>query len=382
MARLTFRRFLILSSLALLLILDVQSQGIPDSQRSVAPGVVYKKFILPGPCSVDVLEVDATNPTVTLESYRPDRLTGTKDQAMANDCPGHRVAGAINADFFSFKTGWPVGNQVVNGVVALGTHSSRSHLAIDIRRKPHIERLAFRGEVQTASGTSHPIARVNGERNDSTLVFYTAFRGPTSGTDSSGLEYAVEFIDPPRAGDTLHAVVTAQGPGNMSIPGGGGILSAGSAAPKGFLASHIHLEDTVRLFLGFDSPLHSVLQVLGGAGRFLVRGRYVADSTSPLEGITGKFTAVRHPRTFVGFSADTTTLYLCTVDGRQASSIGMTFTEMADFMTSLGATDAFNFDGGGSTTMVVNGRIVNSPSDTTGERPVANTLQVISTALP
>jgi hypothetical protein len=382
MAHLPLRRIPTVALFALLLFLDVRAQCIPDSQRTVIPGVVYKKFVLPGPYSVDLLEVDLTTPAITLESYRPDGLTGTKAQANANDRPGHRVIGAINADFFSFKTGWPVGNQVVNGVVALGIHSSRSHLAIDIRRKPYIERLSFRGEIRTAAGRSHPIARVNGDRNDSTLVFYTTFRGSSSGTDSSGLEYAVEFIESPRTGDTLQAVVTAQGPGNMTIPGSGGILSAGKAAPKEFLASYVHTGDTVRLFLGFDSPLHSVMQVLGGAGRFLERGRYVADSTSPLEGITGKFTDVRHPRTFVGFSADTTTLFLCTVDGRQASSIGMTFAEMADFMTAVGATDAFNFDGGGSTTMVVEGRIVNLPSDTTGERPVANTLQVIGTALP
>ncbi len=73
-------------------------------------------------------------------------------------------------------------------------------------------------------------------------------------------------------------------------------------------------------------------------------------------------------------------MYLCTVDGRQASSIGMTFAEMANFLLSIGSWDAFNFDGGGSTTMVVRGAIVNSPSDPAGERSVANSLQVISTA--
>jgi exopolysaccharide biosynthesis protein len=120
--------------------------------------------------------------------------------------------------------------------------------------------------------------------------------------------------------------------------------------------------------------------VLAGRGRFLMGGRQVIDSMSALEGITPKFTAVRHPRTCVGLNADTSTVYLCTVDGRQASSIGMTFAEMADFMISIGATEAFNLDGGGSTTMVVRGAIVNSPSDATGERSVANALHVISTA--
>ena len=86
----------------------------------------------------------------------------------------------------------------------------------------------------------------------------------------------------------------------------------------------------------------------------------------------------RHPRTFVGFTADSSKLMLCTVDGRSAKSIGMTFEEMGAFLVSIGVTEAFNADGGGSTTMEVLGKIVNLPSDSTGERPVANSLQVIS----
>ena len=49
---------------------------------------------------------------------------------------------------------------------------------------------------------------------------------------------------------------------------------------------------------------------------------------------------------------------------------GMTLNEFADFMLSLEAYQALNFDGGGSTTMVVNGKVVNSPSDSDGERKV------------
>jgi hypothetical protein len=49
-------------------------------------------------------------------------------------------------------------------------------------------------------------------------------------------------------------------------------------------------------------------------------------------------------------------------------------------LASIGASDAFNFDGGGSTTMAVRGEIVNSPSDPAGERSVANSLHVICTA--
>ena len=70
-------------------------------------------------------------------------------------------------------------------------------------------------------------------------------------------------------------------------------------------------------------------------------------------------------------------LYLFAVDGRSENSGGMTLTELAVMMRTLGAWDALNFDGGGSTTMVIGGAVVNKPSDLTGERAVGNALMVV-----
>ena len=55
----------------------------------------------------------------------------------------------------------------------------------------------------------------------------------------------------------------------------------------------------------------------------------------------------------------------------------MTLVELADMMRKLGAWQAMNFDGGGSTTMVIDGVLVNKPSDQTGERAVGNALMVV-----
>ncbi|MCC6396075.1 MAG: phosphodiester glycosidase family protein [Bacteroidetes bacterium] len=340
------------------------------------------EFVLPGPNTLDVLAVSLDNPFITLESYKPDGLTRTTLQSAANDREGHRVIGAVNADFFSFETGWPVGNQVVNGTWAHGVHAVRSHLAIDTAGQPFIERLAFSGRIRARDGSSFAVSSVNTNRAAGTLVVYTGFRGPTTETDGTGMECVLTFLSPSvAAGDTLSAIVTTKVPGGDSdIPASACILSAAAGAPTTFVTNSLNIGDTVQLYLGFTPPLRSILQVLGGAGRFLLDGRNVTDSMSTFEGIGPSFTAVRHPRTFVGFNRDTTTIYLCTVDGRQSSSIGMTFAEMADFLLSIGAWEGFNFDGGGSTTMVVRGDVVNSPSDPAGERSVANSLQVISTA--
>jgi MYXO-CTERM domain-containing protein len=91
-------------------------------------------------------------------------------------------------------------------------------------------------------------------------------------------------------------------------------------------------------------------------------------------GDTGLCTA-RHPRTAVGLSADKTKLYMVVVDGRATARIGMTCAELGDLMKELGAHDALNLDGGGSSAMFVGGAIVNNPSDGS-ERTVANHLAI------
>ena len=68
---------------------------------------------------------------------------------------------------------------------------------------------------------------------------------------------------------------------------------------------------------------------------------------------------------------------MLTVDGRSENSGGMTLVELAKVMRELGAWQAMNFDGGGSTTMVIEGKVVNQPSDKEGERAVGNALLVV-----
>jgi exopolysaccharide biosynthesis protein len=113
-----------------------------------------------------------------------------------------------------------------------------------------------------------------------------------------------------------------------------------------------------------------------------VHGRSTAAQADSLEGTFPRFSSDRHPRTAIGFSSDSTKLFLITVDGRRESDSGMSLTELARVMLDLGVYEGMNFDGGGSTTMVVDGKIVNSPSDKTGERPVGSGLLVVVDAPP
>jgi len=87
------------------------------------------------------------------------------------------------------------------------------------------------------------------------------------------------------------------------------------------------------------------------------------------------FAAERDPRTAVGLDKARGVLWIVVVDGRgEGASEGMTLPELAVLFRSLGAGEAINLDGGGSSVMVVRGAVVNRPSVPWGERPVVNAL--------
>ena len=113
---------------------------------------------------------------------------------------------------------------------------------------------------------------------------------------------------------------------------------------------------------------------VGGAGLLIFDGRDLTEWAD--EQLSSGFDTTRHPRTMIGVDADEA-IWLVTVDGRQpALSLGMTFAELQALSHRLRLRSSLNLDGGGSTTMVVRGNIVNHPSDDTGPRKVSDAILV------
>ena len=93
---------------------------------------------------------------------------------------------------------------------------------------------------------------------------------------------------------------------------------------------------------------------------------------------TGDLCTARHPRTAIGVSADSKKVFMVVVDGRSTTSRGMTCGELGTLLKNLGAADAMNLDGGGSSAMYVAGiGIVSKPSDGS-ERVVGNHLALFA----
>lgn len=68
-----------------------------------------------------------------------------------------------------------------------------------------------------------------------------------------------------------------------------------------------------------------------------------------------------NPRTAIGFVNDLQYVFVVS-DGRTEESAGLSLSQLAEFMAELGVTDAYNLDGGGSSTIYFNGEVINQPT--------------------
>jgi hypothetical protein len=163
-------------------------------------------------------------------------------------------------------------------------------------------------------------------------------------------EYQVDAV---RCGDTA-----------MSLDGGIVVATRESGASAS-LVSAIGVGDDVSV--SWSSGWPGVTDVLGG-GEVLIRDGQIAVSKCDT------YLCMRNPRTSVGVTSDGKIL-MVVVDGRPLRA-GATLIQLATLMKGLGAVNAMNLDGSGSSTMVVNGKVVNVPSDG-HERAVTSALVVL-----
>jgi len=370
--------------------------GDTVASRRLAPGVEYRHFIdKRGPFDVQLVRVNLRRPDIELRALRAKgELRGReRPTEMIHRVEGGTVLAAVNADFFELKTGENENNQVIAGEWWKGVKVTDSpydtydnthiQFGVDATKHPVMDRFVFVG-IALAHGVATPIIteNFNPSGKPEGTALYTARFGETTPQDTSRQTAEATLIAAGRRGDTL--LYVRQGPvasasGNP-IPRDGAVLAAYGPGLRMKEVQSMADGDTVRVLLTTMPQMpsrHPPTLLVGGWPRIVKDGRNIAGEAPTVEGTISRNAELRHPRTSIGFSRDSSTLILLTVDGRSENSGGMTLVELANMMRKLGAWQAMNFDGGGSTTMVIDGAVVNKPSDTTGEREVGNVLAVI-----
>jgi hypothetical protein len=344
-----------------------------------------------GPQHVHVAIVDLRRFTGHVVASHGDTVAGRRTTSAL-------AAGALvgtNGGFFVIDPndgipGEPAGIGVYQG--QLQSEATNGRVALMLGERPAIGSVSTRvtvgGRVVDGVNRKPGIVRNCGESGDlptdrpqqdvtcthpDDLVLFTPQLGvPTPVGD--GVEAVLD----------AHDVVTALRPRGGDVPSGGHTVQ-GIGAAATWLNEHArpgnHLRVESRILDGDGRTIHPS-GVLGGGPWLVHNGRIAVDALAdgivhPGDPSFGYGWGIkRNPRTMVGLDRRGR-LLIVAVDGRQPGySEGLSLLEGARLMAGLGAVDAINLDGGGSTAMTIDGKLVSSPSDATGERPVGDALLV------
>ena len=370
----------------------------------VEVGIDYQEFTLSDPNELFVTRMDRSNTSCIIDScIGAGKLESGREpvSSMAsryNDIIGYwgqqwgdryDVVSAINGAGFSYTTDLPTGGQIMSGWYAkrfdeFGGGGFVWKLNRSVFIGECVRHINSKNKISyPATGSDQNINGINTAPGTDELIIFTPQYGKDTNTDSSVDEVLVELTRPLLIMPTPNYVTgyvreINEGVGSTLIPFDHVVLSAnGAAATK--LISNVSIGDEVRISQEITHYKEDCSTP--NAGDYTKTYCSIGYMTFIFlkDGVVQTFTNpganIRNPRTAVAYNDDYIFFIVC--DGRSTASVGMTMTELGNFCKDqLGATWGINQDGGGSSTMWVNGAVKNTPSDGS-ERWVANGLMMI-----
>ena len=331
----------------------------------VVPGLHYRHWTQTngrGTVHAHLLRANLARRGLSLEYVGPDHVS--ERDALTNLLNDDGSVAGVNADFFDIgDTGAPLGVGVDDGRVLHGPRSGwTTGFSLTGSDRARIGSVPVRAVVVRG-----PKVRITDVNTSHVGIHEVGLYTPRWG---SAPGYAVTDGALPRNVRQVHIRRGRVVSNTRSVTTGGTIkgrllLGRGDGADQ--LAERLPVGKRVKIAV---SAAGSPRVAVGGSEVLVTGGKVVTTDDGEL-----------HPRTAVGIDSDTGRLLLVVVDGRSKASIGSTLLELATLMVELGAEEALNLDGGGSSTMAVTPpdgdlTVANSPSDG-AQRPVPNGLGLV-----
>jgi hypothetical protein len=272
----------------------------------------------------------------------------------------HKAMVAVNGGFFAYD-GAAVGALLVNNEWLRLPWKGRTAVGFRPDGTARIGNLQAKAWGEFSGGLQIPVRDLNGWPDKDIVTALTRRFGNYYKLRPG--EIAVVVKD--------GVVVAKPGSGGVPIhPDGFTLVASGGAVPW---LNRVQRDERGTLEIqtpGWDG----FTTALGGGPRLLNNGR--VEVTALREAFRADVRVGLGPRTALGLDREGRYI-IVVVDGRQKfHSTGMTLTELAYTMQKLGAVDAMNLDGGGSTALAIRNQVVNKPSDGS-ERSVSNALLVM-----
>jgi Phosphodiester glycosidase/FlgD Ig-like domain len=347
-----------------------------QTPQQLLPNVTYEKgvqFTLHGPVALHIVRGPKPVGLYRLRPVLSNEAVVNREtvSSMQRRLVTQATSVGVNGDFFSPADGRPSGIMLRDGVLVTPPNSSRSSVGVQLDGMLDVRRVSFRGTWR-GTGQRRPVNFFNKPPGRNGISLFTSDWGSATPRIPGSVAFTLSQFPPATPNADITAVVTsavANAPVGIA-PGTAVLVARGNAAAR--LQAEAPVGTTITLRLILQPDWSTVSDAIGG-GPLLVRDG--APVYRANEAFTTSQLAPRGPRTAIGQRADGSIMFVAT-DGRQPGySIGMTNFEMAQTLVRLGAVRGMALDGGGSSTLAFDGRVLNRPSDGQ-ERMVSNALML------
>lgn len=322
--------------------------------------VVYRHIsreINGNPQKINLLQIDLNDTRVEITpvlSY--DNVFGFEN--LSEMALRHGAYAAVNGGFFH-EYGNPGGMIMING--SLITSSTGKYPVFIINEGKASFRELKKELWVEFNGKKLRIDDINNFGKPGDIILYTPVYGSSSRAEIGNISVIIE-----------NSVVTGirKCDGDADIPENGMLLSF--FEPCSFDSSNFPIKKGDDIKLAFSPNIGDSANALECGSWVVKNGNIVVGNKDEWVGVLTN----QDPRTAVGLIDDSTVILL-TVDGRQPGySTGLTGKELGKLLVELGVRDAAMLDGGASTQMILQGKIVNRPSSNGKERPLGGALLV------
>ena len=340
-----------------------------DVTKSVAQGITHRQ-VLDNGVLTNILSISPD--AADIRPYRA-LSAGIGTESLMSLAQRHQAFAAINGGFFEMAgtlRGESVGALKINGKWVSEPEQGRAVVGfrtVDEKIETYIDRIVLRQELVLPSGAVLPIDGMNRDRGRNELVIYRPHFHVVTLTMSDGVEVVV------RNGEVT-SIHDKQG--SSRIPADGYILSASGKKHRDLLA-RIKQGDTVEIRemviperVGDSNLWASFAHIIGGGPLLLRDGIAPSKQAYEREGFDQAFHSFWHPRTAIGKKADGTLLFVTITAAEAGVRRGVMLPRLSELFLEWGATDALNLDGGNSSMLVIQGKIVSvKQSDPAKPRP-------------
>lgn len=347
--------------------------------QRIKEGLEYQQIATPDAQVVHVLEIDPHKFTIAPKHAKGQAVGLDSLATLARE---HNAIAAINGGFFHMgegKDGLPAGILKIKGQWYGIAYSNRAAVGWwENKASLLISRLQTKTSFKIQQHT-FPVYAVNQPGSTERSILFTSSFGKYADSAAGGKDIVIQ-------NNRITQIIDA---GQTEIPTDGYVYSMGANVTPPFFIPRIHDAVTVNIHVLPDAHTRhpaalwqTIDHIVGGTPLLIENGKVLIEANS--KQMQTAFGGKRRARTAFGILNNGHWVWVVVEKNQLHESAGMTLTELADFLKNLNCQHAVNMDGGSSSAMYLDNKLITAPEEDNTEelsvpmfRPIADAILIL-----